>query len=586
MALNDTVKKIVANSKAQELEKFANTINKQLSFTPTVLRAYQPRGVNENIDKNRNLMIIGVIPPQKLVDFMAIKYTPGNQITDKQIQPVNTTDPKFGFKYKAEANVDELSKDKAALDAILNSKLPPEELAAVLLASSGADSKSSMLNLPLDAGEAPVGGIVGLSASQVAATLGESAGKRWASALDSGNAADQISIASEYLYNQVDGNEWPLSAQNMYSASAGVPPDKIGDSKYKVRPSGELEIPNTLNAPGKVDFGPNDELVGQSTSTGWTLFGNGRKQDSTYTQRSDQARPAKPGDPGYDQTVVLEQRAYDFVNSLDKSRRGSVTVGDLGARTEEMKGTKAYQDLVEAINRRRLELTTGVSATTGLTEAATNGFRTASIFGTDVTFNATNPAASLGSSNAIDATRQMKSIQRLIQSVNNQIIAYSNLSPIYFIVNPASFSRSYAATVDVAKGRRGSIVSMWNEQPLSISASGSTPAQFFVDGSSKPQGGLTNINRIYSVSYQNLMQMVSIYKTNGIMYTDPTEMNGNGGIPIYPLSCYIYYDGRIYVGSFDSFTVSDTADKPHNLSYDFNFTCRYEVQAYEQGVEQ
>jgi len=120
------------------------------------------------------------------------------------------------------------------------------------------------------------------------------------------------------------------------------------------------------------------------------------------------------------------------------------------------------------------------------------------------------------------------------------------------------------------KGRYGNIVHLWLEKPVTISASGVTAGQYIVDA--EGNGGLTNVNRIHSVSYQNLLSLFFLYKNNGVIFG---SSKADRGIPILSCSLYIYYDQRLYVGSFDDFGIQDSGDKPHNMAYNFKFTVRY-----------
>ena len=158
------------------------------------------------------------------------------------------------------------------------------------------------------------------------------------------------------------------------------------------------------------------------------------------------------------------------------------------------------------------------------------------------------------------------------EALRRQIQILQNTPPLVFLINPSSFVRRYSTSSDTSvKGRQGHIVHNWIERPISIEANGVTAGQYVVgsDGS----GGLTNFNRIHSLSYANLLSLVLIYKNNGRIFSGP---EADPGIPILSFSLYIYYDEHIYIGSFDSFSVDDSSDKPHNLSYEFKFNVRYD----------
>jgi uncharacterized protein YggU (UPF0235/DUF167 family) len=142
------------------------------------------------------------------------------------------------------------------------------------------------------------------------------------------------------------------------------------------------------------------------------------------------------------------------------------------------------------------------------------------------------------------------------------------------LINPQEFNRNYERAVDDGnKGRQKNIVHMWLERPMTLSASGQTAAQYVLNADNT--GGLTHHKRIHSLSYLNLMSLVQIYKNNGVIYTNLPE---NEGVAVLPMSIFIYYDNHLYIGSFDDFEVSDSGDKPFNLSYSFKFTVRYDME--------
>jgi len=169
------------------------------------------------------------------------------------------------------------------------------------------------------------------------------------------------------------------------------------------------------------------------------------------------------------------------------------------------------------------------------------------------------------------------------QELRMQILVARSIPALALLVNPSKFTRSYEQTVDTVKVRRGYAVHMWNERPLSISCSGTTAAQyaFRADG----EGGLTHFNRLHSASYKNLMSLVQVYRNNGHIYRGVTNNDKyNEHVPTISMSVFIYYDGKVYVGSFDDFSVTDDAEKPFNLSYSFKFTVRYEVEISSSGL--
>lgn len=164
-------------------------------------------------------------------------------------------------------------------------------------------------------------------------------------------------------------------------------------------------------------------------------------------------------------------------------------------------------------------------------------------------------------------------------ALRQQIDLIRRTPALLMLVNPSEFRRGYEQSADSgAKGRYRNIVQTWLEKPIRITGSGFTAGQYVVslDG----DGGLTNELRVFSASYQNLLSLLMIYKTNGIIYAGEES---DRGVPIVCYSAFIYYDNHIYIGSFDSFEIQDSADRPHNMSYSYQFNVRYDMPVGNDG---
>jgi len=190
------------------------------------------------------------------------------------------------------------------------------------------------------------------------------------------------------------------------------------------------------------------------------------------------------------------------------------------------------------------------------------------------TENASDPNINFGR-NLRESDKRKPVVDAQIQALRRQLELFQAIPPLALLLNPREFTKNYEKSVDDGnKGRQKNIVHLWLEKPLSISGKGVTAAQYVlnIDGS----GGLNHHNRIHSISYQNLMSLVLTYRNNGIAFTGSESSDYNQGIPSIPMSLFIYYDQHMYIGSFDSFEITDSGDKPHNLEYSFKFTTRYD----------
>lgn len=177
-------------------------------------------------------------------------------------------------------------------------------------------------------------------------------------------------------------------------------------------------------------------------------------------------------------------------------------------------------------------------------------------------------------------------IRTKMQGLKLQLDMMKRIPPLVLLVSPQEFKRSHENMVDFGvKTRVGNIVHTFLEQPMKINASGVSSAQYAVYADMS--GGLTNYNRIHSLSYRNLLSLIMLYRNNGMLYDFQSGLTGfdeesfgssaGDGSIMLPGSMFIYYDDHVYVGSFDSFNVIDDANKPHNLAYSFTFTVRYDI---------
>jgi hypothetical protein len=157
--------------------------------------------------------------------------------------------------------------------------------------------------------------------------------------------------------------------------------------------------------------------------------------------------------------------------------------------------------------------------------------------------------------------------------------------PLRLLVNPTSFKISSEKVVsDGNFTRNGPVIEHWGEQQDKMSISGKIAAFFAIDTQPSANAenlgggpGLTRVARQYSASYQNFLSLYLLYRNNGGLYVntlaDKTETNLLSRLSLVG-SIYIYYDNTLYIGSFDSFNVTETDSTPYSLEYNIEFTVR------------
>jgi murein DD-endopeptidase MepM/ murein hydrolase activator NlpD len=133
------------------------------------------------------------------------------------------------------------------------------------------------------------------------------------------------------------------------------------------------------------------------------------------------------------------------------------------------------------------------------------------------------------------------------------------------IAQSHKFSNSYT--------RKGWVNTAWGNQQISITISGVSPAFYFImDG----KGGITNYFRRRSASFINLMDLIGLYKNNGWYFLNGITNNnlfkdGYSRVINVMDQIKIEYDGSTYIGSFSTFSLTDAAESPYKIEYNFEF---------------
>jgi murein DD-endopeptidase MepM/ murein hydrolase activator NlpD len=148
-----------------------------------------------------------------------------------------------------------------------------------------------------------------------------------------------------------------------------------------------------------------------------------------------------------------------------------------------------------------------------------------------------------------------------------------DVSKLILYVNPKDLAIGQLHVFNSAYTRRGWVNTAWGNQQATLSASGVSSGFYFYDGS---RGGVTNYSRRKSPSFINIFDVVAMFKNNGWYFlngvTNPSLFKDGTSRVISVMDCIkIEYDGSTYIGSFDTLTLNDVAEKPYNMEYSFEF---------------
>ena len=175
-----------------------------------------------------------------------------------------------------------------------------------------------------------------------------------------------------------------------------------------------------------------------------------------------------------------------------------------------------------------------------------------------------------------DAGKALIAAQVMQAQLTQQAIArMAATPPLAMLVNPSGFSvKSDKIASDGSWTRNGPIIEFWGDQQDKISGSGKIAGFFALDALNANGPGLTRMARNLSQGWENFQSLYFLYRSNGALF-QPDFVTGGQRVNLSMLgSVYIYYDNTIYIGSFDSFNVTETEASPFTVDYSFEFTVR------------
>ena len=169
----------------------------------------------------------------------------------------------------------------------------------------------------------------------------------------------------------------------------------------------------------------------------------------------------------------------------------------------------------------------------------------------------------------------LKSQQTDTSAINKHTAGTVQMYDIYYILSmhipPSEITYTYGKEITKNRARGVWVNEHWGDAMLSIECSGQSGVFFRQDT------GLTRTYAKYTYGHYELMQMLQLYRNNGMSF-DPTY-----GVVDTISEVILMYDNKIYRGSFDSFNIRESADKPYNFEYDFVFVARGDESARVTG---
>ena len=140
-------------------------------------------------------------------------------------------------------------------------------------------------------------------------------------------------------------------------------------------------------------------------------------------------------------------------------------------------------------------------------------------------------------------------------------------------VNPASMNFSYSKIIERIQTKGGYVEQHWGDAPTTISMA------MVTGGFMRLYSGLSNITgdgigvggtRREAIAYDKYLDMLALFKNNGSVYDTTGKIVFQGIIKMT-------FDGGIYLGWFQSFSVTEAAEKPYMFDLSAEFTVAKEV---------
>lgn len=136
------------------------------------------------------------------------------------------------------------------------------------------------------------------------------------------------------------------------------------------------------------------------------------------------------------------------------------------------------------------------------------------------------------------------------------------------LINPNSMNHGKTTTANNAYTRQGFVNQLWGPNQDLITGTGVSAAFMTTEA------GLTTLGRRQSFAYANVLALIYAYRVNGYKLLDPMDLKQNLTRVISVVhGVELIYDGQVFLGHFNNFTLDESAEKPFAFDYNFEFVC-------------
>ncbi len=146
-------------------------------------------------------------------------------------------------------------------------------------------------------------------------------------------------------------------------------------------------------------------------------------------------------------------------------------------------------------------------------------------------------------------------------------------------VNPTSMSMSYSKNITRIQTKGGFVEQHWGEGTRTIGFEMVTGGfmRLYTGMSNVTSPELTGGTRRETLAYESYLDILSMFHNNGSVYDINGQVALQGKIKVT-------FDGGVYYGWFNSFSVTEATDKPYQFSLSAEFEVSEEVQTWRTYI--
>lgn len=141
-------------------------------------------------------------------------------------------------------------------------------------------------------------------------------------------------------------------------------------------------------------------------------------------------------------------------------------------------------------------------------------------------------------------------------------------------VNPTSMSPKYDRHVERMQTRGGFVEQHWGDKTVGLGF------QMVTGGFMRLFSGLSNITnpqwggtRRETIAYDKYLDMLALFHSNGSIYDSKGDIVLQGILKMT-------FDGGVFLGWFQSFSVTESAEKPYQFTLSADFEVHKEIQVW------